>query len=237
METPTLQKIRKKASRLLEDRLLRTGTVLAIRKWEGSSFVEVDLHLPAADMEHWKEVPFIKFRVDDFTYRYYTASGWDAETHTCTLYVDIGHKGPGSAWVKGLRQYDTVWYIRIGTTHNLPESTQQIIALGDSSSLGHLLGMQQTIPTGVQFSGACVMEKENDRRLFETSFSTPLHTVAKQDPYGYYSLNSWFLGKQYKQDSYCIYLAGNNVMVSGLYQLLRQQGYAASHIKVLNFWS
>ncbi len=221
----------------MEDRLLKTGTVLAIRRWEGSSFVEIDLHLPAADMEHWDEVPFIKFRVDDFTYRYYTPSGWDAETHTCTVYADTGHKGPGSAWIKGLKQYDAVHYIRIGITHTLPEDTQQVIALGDNSSLGHLLGLQQTIAPGARFSGACLMEKEQDRQVFDTSFSTSLCTVAKQDPYGYYSLNSWFLSQRYQQDSYCIYLAGNNVMVSGLYQLLRQQGYAASHIKVLNFWS
>lgn len=237
METPTLQKIRKKASRLLEDRLLRTGTVLAIRKWEGSSFVEVDLHLPSAEMEHWKEVPFIKFRVDDFTYRYYTPSGWDAETHTCTLYVDTGHKGPGTAWVKRLGQYDKVCYIRIGTTHHLPQEASKIIALGDSSSLGHLLALQQTIPAAVPFYGACLMEKEQDRELFGTSFTTPLQTVARQDPYGYYSLNAWLLEQQYGQDNQCIYLAGNNVMVSGLYQLLRQQGYTSSHIKVLNFWS
>ncbi len=117
METPTLQKIRRKASRLLEDRLLRTGTVLAIRKWDDSSFVEIDLHLPAADMQLWQEVPFIKFRVDDFTYRYYTPSGWDAETRTCTIYADTGHEGPGAAWIRQLHKLDTVYYIRIGTTH------------------------------------------------------------------------------------------------------------------------
>lgn len=237
METPTLQKIRRKASRLLEDRLLRTGTVLAIRKWEGSPFMEIDLHLPYADMENWQEVPFIKFRVDDFTYRYYTPSGWDAETHTCTLYVDAGHKGPGTTWIKSLRRYDTVHYMRIGTTHNRPEEAAEIIALGDSSSLGHLLALQQTVPPSVRFTSACLMEREKDRHVLDTYFYTAVQAVAKQDPYGHYSLNDWLLSRKHHSDNYCIYLAGNNVMVSGLHQLLRQQGHAPSNIKVLNFWS
>ncbi len=237
METPTLQKIRRKASRLLEDRLLRTGTVLAIRKWDDSSFVEIDLHLPAADMQLWQEVPFIKFRVDDFTYRYYTPSGWDAETRTCTIYADTGHEGPGAAWIRQLHKLDTVYYIRIGTTHNRPEQASHILALGDSSSLGHLLALGETVPRGVDFASACLMEREADRMALETYFQPSVKAIAKQDPYGHYSLNEWLLQQRYHPDNYCIYLAGNNVMVSGLHQLLRQQGHAASRIKVLNFWS
>ena len=37
---------------------------------------------------------YIKFRMNDLTFRDYTPSGWDADTHTCTLYLDAAHNGP-----------------------------------------------------------------------------------------------------------------------------------------------
>jgi hypothetical protein len=94
METSTLNKLKRKAGELFESRLLQTGTVLDVRPWTPSTLIEIDLHLPLVDMQQWEQVPYIKFRVDNFTFRDYTPSGWDAETRTCTIYIDAVHNGP-----------------------------------------------------------------------------------------------------------------------------------------------
>jgi len=60
METSTLHKIKKKAASWFEPQNLNGGTVLEVRCWEPSTLIEVDLHLPNADMRQWTEVPYIK---------------------------------------------------------------------------------------------------------------------------------------------------------------------------------
>jgi NADPH-dependent ferric siderophore reductase len=108
METSILQQIKKRAGTLIEPSLLKPGTVLEVRRWEPSSMVEIDLHLPFADMSVWSEIPYIKFRVSELTFRDYTPFGWDADTRTCTLIIDAAHKGPGSEWAKKLQKQDTI---------------------------------------------------------------------------------------------------------------------------------
>ena len=112
METSALTKLKRKAGELIEPRFVQTGTVLEVRPWAPSTLIEIDLHLPYVDMDNWEQVPYIKFRVDSLTFRDYTPSGWDAETHTCTIYVDAVHNGPGSKWARGLKKGDIVSYIK-----------------------------------------------------------------------------------------------------------------------------
>src|SRR5438045_1888995 len=96
---------------LLERRWLKIAKVLAIRAWDPATFLEIDLHLPDCDMSKWQEAQHMKCKVGPLAYRDYTPSGWDAETRTCTLFIDAGHEGQGSRWVKKLKTGDTVYYL------------------------------------------------------------------------------------------------------------------------------
>ncbi|NCD68680.1 ferredoxin reductase domain-containing protein [Mucilaginibacter agri] len=238
METSTLDRIKSKAARLIEGRLLHAGTVLEVRQWEPSTLIEIDLHLPETDMAHWSEnIPYIKFKVAALTYRDYTPSGWDAETSTCTIFVDAAHNGPGSLWARGVQKGATISYLKVGETRHYPIGTASVIGLGDESSLGHMLALQQTvIPTG-RFSGAIVIGNEGHRRLFGEYFRSPLQALARNDTYGHHSLNQWLISQQYSLDNTIFYLAGNNIMVDQLRKLLRQQGYHSGQIKAQGFWS
>ena len=111
METSTFNKLKRKAEKLFEPQSLQSGRVLEVRHWEQSTIIEIDLHLPDANMWQWTEIPYIKFKVAAFAYRDYTPSGWDAETSTCTLYVDAAHNGQGSNWARHLKNNDTVSYL------------------------------------------------------------------------------------------------------------------------------
>jgi NADPH-dependent ferric siderophore reductase len=236
METSTLQKLKQKAGRLFENRL-QAGRVLDIRLWEPSTIIEIDLHLPFAEMSQWTEIPYIKFKVADLTYRDYTPSGWDAETRTCTIYVDAAHNGPGSNWARNLIKGDTVSYLKTGTTHQSPTATSAVVALGDESSMGHLLALQQMVLPHTRFSGGIVIGNEHHRKLFHEYFWSPLEPIARKDIFGHHSLIEWVLNQHYSLDNTVFYLAGNNTMVAQLRKMLKGQGYPSGQIKVQGFWS
>jgi len=236
METSTLQKIRQKAGKLFEPQFLQEGRVLEVRVWEPSTLIEIDLHLPFADMTNWTDIPYIKFKVADFTYRDYTPSGWDAETRTCTIYIDAAHNGPGSNWARHLKKSDTVKYLKARPTHHTPEATSAIVGLGDESSMGHLLALQQMVLPPARFSGAILMANENHRELFNEYFRSPIQPVANDDKYAYHGLIQWLINQQYSLENTIFYIAGNSSMVVQLRKILRLQGYSSAQIKAQGFW-
>lgn len=237
METSTLNKIKRTAGRLLENQLLQSGRVLEVRHWQPSTMIEIDLHLPQVDMQAWHEVPYIKVKVDNLTYRDYTPASWDVETSTCTLYVDAAHKGPGSKWARELKTGDSIHYFKIRTTRHAPASTPAIIGLGDESSMGHMLALQQMVLPSTRFSGAIIMANDDHRDLFGQYFKSPIKPIERRDAFGHHSLIRWVTEQHYNLEHSVFYLAGNHTMVSELRKLLKLQGYASNQIKAHGFWS
>ncbi|WP_158828369.1 siderophore-interacting protein [Mucilaginibacter lacusdianchii] len=237
MSTKFLHQLKRKASGLIEDRLLKTGKVLDVRKWDSSTIVEIDLHLPSTTMDDWNEVPYMKCMVADLTFRDYTPSGWDVETQTCTLYIDVNHNGPGSRWAQQIQTGDSISYLGTNTTRQTPVNTSSIICLGDESGLGHLLAMQQLSLPVSRFSGAVLIGDEQGRKLFTEYFKTPLQPIARNDIYGHHSLTEWLLQQSYNLEDTIFYLVGNSTMVSGLRKVLRKLGFSNHQIKAQGFWS
>lgn len=237
MNTFTLNKLKKKAAGLIESRITKTGHVLEIRKWDPSSIIEVDLHLPLTTMSDWNEVPYMKCKVADFTYRDYTPSGWDAETQTCTLFIDAAHAGAGSKWAAGLQKGDTINYLGTNTTRHTPSPTSSVICLGDESSIGHLLAMQQLTLPQTRFTGAVIINNDQNRSLFKEYFRSPLQPIPRNDVYGHHSLTEWLLQQTYSIQNTFFYIVGNSTMVVELRKLLKKQGYSSNQIKCQGFWS
>ncbi|QJD97857.1 hypothetical protein HH214_19230 [Mucilaginibacter robiniae] len=231
-----LHNIKRKAFDLLENRMLRTGNVLETRHWSSSALVEVDLHLPTDNMNNWNEVNYIKCKVNDFTYRDYTPASWDSETQTCTLYIDTNHNGAGSEWAKNLQQGDAVHYLSIKSTRQTPVHTSAVICLGDESSIGHLLAMQQLAKPLTRFSGAVAISDEASRSLFKEYFTSSLQTVSKLDHYGHHALTEWLLQQTFHLENTIFYLVGNSTMVTQLRKVLKKFGYGSNQIKAQGFW-
>jgi len=229
MELSILKKIKNKAGEILENQLLNTGSVLAIRYWELSGLIEIDLHLPSVDMLHWKQIPYIKLRVDGFSFRDYSPFGWDAETSTCSILVDSAHKGPGSRWAQHLSIGDTVFYFGPESTRQFPHPTDCVVGLGDASSVGHLLALQQlTVPVS-RFDMAIVLDSPQSEVLRDT-FSPVLNILPNYD-----DLANWLVKQQYSIANTSFYVNGNNELVTTLRKLLKKMGY--SQIRVKGFWS
>lgn len=236
MENSLLKQLRKKADSLLTPALLQSGRVLAVRKWEPATFVEIDLHLPHIDMA-WSSIPYIKFKVDDFTFRDYTPSGWDAEQRTCTLFIDTGHNGFGSKWAAGLKKGDIVYYLKTERTNHAPNPQILSVGLGDQSGFGHLLALQQMSISKSYFTGAVLLNERQHLKFFRESFESSLQPIERQDAVGSESLLQWVVAQKFHPDQVIFYIVGNNTLVSGLKRSLKMCGFSSSQIKVKGFWN
>lgn len=230
MKTSTIQRFKAAASRLTIDRFLKTGSVLEVRPWAGGTMAEIDLHLPDANIHEWNSVPYIKFKVSDFTYRDYTPFGWDAETSTCSLLIGTAHDGPGSKWARLLQAGDSVKYMPAESTKQTPHPTDLVVGLGDSSSLAHLLALQQlTLPVS-RFAGAAFLPDLNQRKLFGEYFKSPLQMLSHVG-----EVQDWITEQGYCADHSHFYLTGHNGLVSKIKTQLKSIGH--QQIKVKGFWS
>jgi NADPH-dependent ferric siderophore reductase len=229
MELSITRQLKNKVKTLVNHRLLKQGKVLEVRRWPNSPLIEIDLHLPHMHMQDWSEVPAIKFNVGDWHFRDYTPFGWDAETSTCSLLIDAAHNGPGSSWAKRLNTGDTVQYLKSESTHQAPHSTNLVVALGDNTSLAHLLALRQLTLPAIRFTSAILTDSAATADLMTSYFpwSPALHFNEE-------ALTNWLLNEQYCTEHTSFYLTGNKALVVRLRRLLRSLGHP--NIKVKGFW-
>ena len=134
--------IKKAFFRIVDKSLTQTGYILSVRKWGPGSMYEIDLHLPETDMAKWKVIPRIKVKVSDFEYRDYSPCNWDVIDRTCTVFIEAGHEGPGSKWVKDLNAGDPFLFAGAAAA-SLPRTNGKVLCIGDGSALGHFLAFKQ----------------------------------------------------------------------------------------------
>ncbi|MDR3681775.1 MAG: SIP domain-containing protein [Flavipsychrobacter sp.] len=225
--------IKDKTIGLLERRITKTALVLATRSWAANSFYEVDLHVPDADFDR-PGVKYMKCRVNQLTYRDYTIAMWDVETKTCTLFVDAAHSGPGSEWVKNLKKNDVMSYLNVEShRYNNPDN-KKLLMLGDQSSVGHFLALQQLAEPGAHIEGAIVITRAAHRTEFNAYYpDLNLHTLSAEDG-STQALARWL--EYHGIDNDMVFLAGNVHMVTALRQQLRVMGYSSKQIDAQGFW-
>lgn len=221
---------------LLEKPLLKAGTVLAVRAWAPATFYEIDLHLPDTDMSNWQSVQHMKCKVAEATYRDYTPAGWDAETRTCTLYIDTAHDGAGSRWASSLAQNDTIYHVGIASALHKPVADHTLLCLGDSSSLGHFLALQQLAAPDAAITGAIAFTSQAHTHLFTEYFRLPLTALTATTAQQQQQLSAW-LNRQNFPNNTTAYITGHIPTAQQLRRQLRQRKDMSGSIKVNGFWS
>ncbi|TDX01211.1 siderophore-interacting protein [Dinghuibacter silviterrae] len=214
---------------LLEKTVLKTGRVTGVRPWEPGTFVEIDLHLPGVDMTRWSEAQHIKCRVNHFTFREYTIAGWDAPTHTGTLYIDAAHDGPGSRWARSVKPGDRLYYTGVGRSPFAPAPLSRLVCLGDETGVGHFLALRQLLPRTSSLTGAILMGEAAHRACFGDFLRMPLEPLCD-------SLEDWVTDRKELLDEGVFYVAGQNGLVRDLKRALRVRGVEPERIKAQGFW-
>ncbi|REA63772.1 hypothetical protein DSL64_04915 [Dyadobacter luteus] len=224
--------IKQKALSLIENAFGKSGRVLAVRAWESAGFVEIDVHFPEMVMSGWEKVQHAKIKVGEGVYRDYTPAGWDNETHTCTLYVDTMHNGPGSTWASSLQVGDPITYVGVSNTFHKPLSGKMIV-LGDMSALGHYLALQQ-LAAGQSISGAIAVDEE-DMAEFESTFRWNVKAVKKNDAGGLASLLQWTQDIDLTNTE--VFIAGHIPTGIQLRKELKKRKDQPNSVRVQGFWS
>jgi NADPH-dependent ferric siderophore reductase len=220
---------------LVEHKVLKTGRVIGVRYWAPENFVELDLHLPGVDMSSWDHAQHIKCRVGTLTFRDYTPAGWDAETQTVTLYIDAAHTGPGTVWAKTVKEGDVFSYAGISRSPDPPAPLARLVCLGDESSLGHFLALQQLLPRSSSLSGAIVLGEEGHRKSFPDYFHLPMAPLPRKGS-AVGTLGDWIEGEGSFEEDDVFYVVGNVQLVQGVRKTLREKGVARDRIKAQGFW-
>ncbi|MCF2447574.1 hypothetical protein L0657_26700 [Dyadobacter sp. CY345] len=224
--------LKQTALNLFENSLAKQGLVLAIRTWYPATFYEVDFHFPFMDMSKWKSVQHIKIKVATGVYRDYTPAGWDVETRTCTLYIDAIQEGPGSEWVQSLKEGDYVTYVGVGSTVHKPADHGKMIALGDMTTIGHYLALQQLSGEN-SLSGAIAIAEENHRIEFSQYFHWDITPVEQTDQGGFHGITKWVQNEDLENAT--VYVAGHIPTCVHLRKQLKKT--SAETVRVQGFWS
>lgn len=227
--------VKRKAISLMENSLLKSGLVLAVRHWHPASVVEVDLHLPGVSMYKWTHAQHIKLRVAPLEYRDYTPCGWDADTQTCTLIIDTHHEGVGSQWARSLHEGDMVYYLGIAPTQHQPDENVHLVFLGDESSIAHFFALRQLVKNPLSVKGAIAFKEKEHRALLGAYFA-PLKNV-QSIGYGGNSeaLPDWVAARSFDSRT-VFYVVGHSPTVGYVRKLLRAKGFGGAQIRVQGFW-
>ena len=216
----------KPVSKLLQTREVNgVGEVLEVRLWPDSTLIEVDLHLPAVDMQVWTEVMQITFfSVSKGHSCNVVPFGWDAETSTCSVIIDSIRDSACSGWARRLRRLDRVEYTNISAySENLPFSNL-IVAISDGSNLGFLLALQQLSVAAYRLESLAWIGLPQVANLFYEYFNTPTITVTNQK-----DLLDWLLTQQYCSSHTSFYLGGDSRFNSDISRFLKAMNYQDVH--------
>lgn len=231
-----MSNILKKAIGGLLDQILSSAKVLAVRPWLSFTVYEIDLHLPNINMEKWNTIKRLKCKVGDLEYRDYTPAHWNAEKRTCTIYIEAGHKGVGSRWVKQLKAGDEVLF---GDAHaaQLPTQEGRILCIGDGSALGHFLALKQLTKDGQCPMDAIVYFHDADEPPYALAKSNPEYTfIINPNTDVFSTLAEWCTTNDLSIYT-SVYIAGNIPMVTALRKKLKVKPEIKAKIYVHGFWS
>ncbi|MDN5285324.1 MAG: hypothetical protein JWR38_1598 [Mucilaginibacter sp.] len=230
-----MNKLKQKALAFLERATAKAGYILDVKSWELTTIFEIDIQLPGITMQSWQTVQHMKIKVADMTYRDYSPAIWDSSTNTCKLFIDAGHTGAGSNWVRQLRKGDAFTYIGIGPTPHKPIQAGEMFCLGDASSIGHFLALEQLTKNSGDFSGVIALNNIQQQLEFERYLSTNLETVVSKKENLSSSLAMEISQRRLTDET--IFIAGNIPAVTQLRKQIKQQPQFTGAIKAQGFWS
>ncbi|MFT4155518.1 SIP domain-containing protein [Parafilimonas sp.] len=219
----------------VENIFIKKGRVLDVRAWKPATIFEVDLHLPQPDMQQWNKTQKISCRVGAFSFRDYSPCWWDAETKTCTLFIDALHDGEGSRWVKTLQREDDFYYLHIESAKHSPETGKHLVMLGDETAIGHFNALQQLANDATSISGAIVFKQDEHLQQFKAYCKKLSLDALPYATNNYAALKAWTEKLNVHNDC-TFYIAGNARLVVQLRNALKEKGFAANQIKAQGFW-
>jgi NADPH-dependent ferric siderophore reductase len=151
--------------------------------------------------------------------------------------MDAGHEGPGSKWAKSVKAGDVFQYAGCGSSPQAPAPLSRMVFLGDESSVGYFLGLQQLLPTPypARISGAITFSEAVHRRNFTDYLRLPLDPLCDREG-APAALEGWLGGVNCTDADTVFYVMGNMEMVQSVRRTLKEKGVDRKDIKLQGFW-
>ena len=219
----------------IEKIFIKTGTIVAVRCWNGGGMHELDIHLPNVHFANWDRAQSIKCRTSSLHFTDYTPATWSAAEKTCTLFIDTSHRGLGSLWAQKQQANNPFYYLKTEAEKHYPVTGKQLIFLGDATGIGHFSALQQLAANGTKISGFIVFENHQTATAFtENCPWLPLQTVINRE--ALYQYAGQWIQQQPEKESFAFFIVGNSHLTVKLRRMLKQHGINGSLIKSKGFW-
>lgn len=220
----------------VEKLFVKSGTIVAARKWNGGKLYEIDIHLPKVDFAKWKTAQSIKCRISALHYTDYTPATWDIENKICTLYIDTSHSGQGSLWAAEQRKGNVFHYLKIEMAKHFPFQNKHLVFLGDQTSIGHFCALQQLADDNAMISGIVSFNDLQTADEFVHNCAwLPLEAVAN-DQTIFRQTENLITRHQSEKEKFVFYIVGGAGLVVQLRKLLKSHGVDGRQIKSYGFW-
>lgn len=220
----------------LIDKMTSAAEIIDIRTWNSNGMYEIDVHLPMIEMDKWKCVQRLKCKVGELKYRDYTPAVWNNNTKICTLYIDAGHEGVGSKYIRRLKIGDNLIFSAAHSTP-IPSQTGRILCIADASALGNSLALKRLTDRTIYPMDTVTFIEENSK----------IPSLFKEQNPEFEFLKGTLEDKTRILDQWCeakdltvyssIYISGNSSMVRTLKNKVKSNPEVKARIYTNGFWS
>lgn len=166
--------------------------------------------------------------------RHYNPSAFDSATGTMEMLIYLHGKGPGSAWADKVIVGDKINLMGPAMKVKLDNTQRNFVFLGDETTIGTFLFMQNSLAGGQQFNG--LIETELNLLHLNQTVNLNLPTAARTAQRGEV-LSTWLAGNFDAHKDAQFYLLGHNASNLKLREYLKDKGMPNSKIVMRRYWA
>lgn len=176
----------------------------------------------------------IEPRVSDTHMRHYNPSAYNGTMGEMELLIYLHGMGPGSAWASNIKVGDSINIMGPATKIKLDTTPGKLVFLGDETTIGTFLFMQNNLGNGQNFTGA--IETEPDLLHLNQTVKLQLPNIARTDQRGSILMN--WLNEHFETNKGAqFYLLGHNETNLRLRNWLKDKSIPNSRIIMRKYWA
>lgn len=176
----------------------------------------------------------IEPRVSDTHMRHYNPSAYNAATGTMEMLIYLHGMGPGSAWAEKIQVGDKLNIMGPAMKIQGDNSLSKQVFLGDETTIGTFLFLQNSLTKGQTFTG--VTETELHLLHLNKTVGLNLPTAARTAQRGEV-LVQWLKENYEANQDALFYLLGHNASNLQLREYLKDKGVPNSRIAMRRYWA
>lgn len=176
----------------------------------------------------------IEPRVSDTHMRHYNPSAYDAATGTMEMLIYLHGMGPGSAWAEKIQVGDKLNIMGPAMKIQGDSSLAKQVFLGDETTIGTFLFLQNSLAKGQTFRG--IIETEPNLLHLNNAVGLNIPTAARTAQRGEVLLQ-WLKDNYEANKGALFYLLGHNASNLPLREWLKDKGVPNSRIAMRRYWA